>query len=90
MKTKILTLALILISIFSFANNGIDDPKSTISKVNVKRIVKVQKGVTNYEGKTGVYVYYVEPGKPNFNPACHKIFLTGQEYFDLRINSLNK
>lgn len=90
MKTNILTIALLFTSIVSLASNKINDPKSTISKVNVKRIVKVQKGVTNYEGKTGVYIYYVEPGKPNFNPACHKIFLTGQEYFDLKINSLNK
>ena len=90
MKKSILTIAFSLL-VFNFnlsANN--DDPKSLIKKVDVKRIVKVQRGVTNFQGKSGVYIYYVLPGSPNFSESWHKRFLTDSEAFDLKINSLNK
>lgn len=89
MKKSILTIVFsLLVFNVSFANN--DDPKSLIKKVDVKRIVKVQKGVTNSEGKSGVYIYYVLPGTPKFSESWHKRFLTDAEAFELKINSLNK
>lgn len=91
MKTTFLTLITFFsISINVFAKEVKKDaPKNnneTSLRIDVKRIIKTQRVITNCEGKTGVYIYYVLPGSHNFNPVCHRFFLTESDFLKLKIN----
>jgi hypothetical protein len=71
MKTLITTIA-ILFFINSFAG-----------KIKNKKIVLIQKGVTNCKGLNGVYIYYKNVDCGNFNVEKDRIFLTKKDYFNL-------
>ena len=72
MKNLILSISFLLVSVSMNATNT-ETPK----------IVDVQKGVTNYQGVDGVYIYYRLPSDANFNVEKHRKFISNMEYFKL-------
>lgn len=76
MKTFITTIAILILSLNSFAETKF------IKKY--KKVVLVQKGVTSSQGLSGVYIYYKSPDCGTFNVEKDRLFLTKKEYFNLK------
>lgn len=72
MKNLILSVSFLLVSISINATN-----------IELSKIVCVQKGVTNYQGVNGMYIYYRLPSDANFNVEKHRKFISTLEYFKL-------
>ena len=72
MKNLILSVSFLLVSISINATT-----------IEFSKIVYVQKGVTNYEGITGMYIYYRLPSDGNFNVDKHRKFISKLDYFKL-------
>lgn len=76
MKNLILSVSFLLVSISVNATNKVPN-------VELSKIVYVQNGVTNYEGITGMYIYYRLPSDGNFNVDKHRKFISKLDYFKL-------
>lgn len=72
MKNLILSVSFLLVSISVNSTN-----------IELSKVVYVQKGVTNYEGVNGMYIYYRLPSDANFNVAKHRKFISILDYFKL-------
>ena len=72
MKNLILSVSFFLVSISVNATT-----------IELSKIVYVQKGVTNYYGVDGMYIYYRLPSDANFNVDKHRKFISKLEYFKL-------
>ena len=61
-----------------------------LPSVELSKVVYIQKGVTSFEGVSGLYVYYRLPSDENFNVEKHRKFISNSDYFKLINNKLQK
>lgn len=79
MKTSILTIAIILISLSSFGQSKINDIPQT------KKITSIQYGVTcGKTGKSAVYVYHKEKTAKGFNAQTDREIIYTENLVNLQ------
>lgn len=79
MKTLIISVAFILVSLSSFGQSKINDVPQT------KNIVSIQYGITcGKTGKPAVYVYFKEKTSKGFNPKTDREIVYTQNLAELQ------